>query len=105
MVATQTQISLGPIVWVMVSVCVLAMILMIVALLALSRDKKKSPNKRLAYLHRNLYAGMSQPMLPKERAEKSSRTKVTVFPGNVSRVRWMANRSQAAEAQADKEVM
>lgn len=103
MVGTQTQITLGPIVWVMISALMLAMILMIVALYALSRDRKRAPKQGVAYLHRSLYAGVPKPGVSKK-AAKSSRTKVTVFPGNVSRVRLMTISSKA-EMPTDREVM
>ena len=103
MVGTQTQITLGPVVWVMIPALMLAMIVMIVALYALSRDRKKAPRHQIAYLHRSLYAGALKPVIAK-RPAKSSRAKVTVFPGNVSRVRLAAIHSEAKSG-TDREVM
>jgi hypothetical protein len=88
----------------MASACVLGMILMIVALLALSRDKKKSSVREIAYLQRSLFSGAAKTAMPKSSA-KSASANVTVFPGNVSRVRLMTIHPEAAELQADKEVM
>jgi hypothetical protein len=104
MVGTQPQMSLGPIVWVMFFALMLAMAVMIVALYALSRDRKKPSKQGIAYLHRSLYAGAPKPVITR-RPSKTSRSKVTVFPGNVSRVRLMTIQSQADNMQADKEVM
>lgn len=103
MVGTQPQMSLGPIVWVMISALTLAMILMIVALIALSRDRKRSPKQGIAFMHRSLYAGVPKPVTTR-RPAKTSRSKVTVFPGNVSRVRLMTIPSEA-EMRTDREVM
>ena len=102
MAGTQTQITLGPIVWVMISALMAAMVLMIVAFYALSRDKKRSPKQRIAYLHRSLYAGAPKPVTTK--TVKTSRSKITVFPGNVSRVRLATIRSEA-DLGTDREVM
>lgn len=101
MAGTHTHIFLGPMVWVMVAACVLGMILMIVALLALSRDRKRSLVRGAAYFRLSFHGATPHSVIEKQPA-KLFRSKVTIFPGNVSRVRL---KTIQAEVRTDREVM